>query len=354
MRWSLIARASLFTGLFVSIFFLFVQHPVTIADRDLSSDLIDVPLPRRNFNALSYLPHHNRDNAEGYTYATMLCTPVPDARDPFWAATQSLIWRILWSEYRSKYPITVFTCPSTPSWQKRTMRGMGAQVMDIELIAADTTKLHLSRWRDQLAKLNLWKHVEFNKIVFLDSDAFPIDNIDELFETPSQRCLSDDGSETCEYTFAGAEMSDTDHELNGGVFVMVPSLAWHGKLLVDVQKTDQYDSQTAEQGLLNSDLAFGLTSNHPRQTLSQKYNADKEFYGANMFIFNESSIKVIHCKMWSPMSTLWAPELSTRWDVDWMTMSRWYDDDNFEFARREGRIKSYFEIVAEKENNKGP
>ena len=354
MQWPLVARGSIVLGLLASIYFLYLQYrlfypsaPTVVADRDLSSSLIDTPQPRRNFYKLAGYAAHNSDNEDKYTYATMLCTPVPDERDPFWAATQSLVWRILWSDWKSRYPITVFTCPSTPRWQKQTLLGMGARVEAIELIETHAD-LHLPRWRDQLAKLNLWKHIEFKKIVFLDSDAFPIDNIDDLFNVQPRQCLSGE-RETCEYLFAGAEMSDTDHDLNGGVFVMSPSLEWHRKLLSSVMRTAEYDSRTAEQGLLDSPLAFGLKGTHPRETLPQTYNADKEFYERNRFVYNDSSIRVLHCKMWSPLSTLWAPEMSVRWDVDWMTMSRFYDDPGFEFARRNGRLKSYFEVVAEKE-----
>lgn len=325
-------------------------------DRDLSSSLLNAPVPYRDFQSLSKYPPHNQNSQPKYAFATLMCTREPDERDPFFAAAQQLLWRILWSPWRSKYPMLIFVCPSTPKYQRSILAGQGAIVKEIELVSGviDPSKLHLSRWRDQLTKLNMWKYTEFKRIAFLDVDAFPVQNIDDIFEVvPDQNCdvmkLSlDDAStiknsgdkELCRYTFGGSIMSDTDDELNGGFFVFSPNLLWHKKLLRDARKTDQYDEQTAEQGLLNSNLGFGLKGPFKRYTISQVYNADREYYLMKKAEGNLNHVRVVHCKMWSPLSVEWAPELTTKWDVDWMTMCRWYDSDAFVESRKTGRIPS--------------
>lgn len=334
-------------------------------ERDLSSSLIEFPLPRRNFEEFAKMPPHNINEPVKFAFATLLCTPEPDERDPFWAATQSIVWRILWSDWHSKYPMIVFVCPSTPKWQRTTLLGQGAIVKDIELIqdVLDVTQLHLGRWRDTLAKLNVWKSTEFKRIVFLDSDAFPVQQIDGIFDAvPEQDCNVDqlspedyetykgpDGKELCRYTFGGAEMSDTDNKLNGGVLVLSPSLVWHKKLVRDARKTDLYDSRTSEQGLLDSSLGFGLEGPFKRITLSQIYNADKEAYMLRKQRPKDPDIKIIHCKMWSGLSLEWAPELNDKWSIDWMDQCRWYDSEVFAHARRTGHRKEYLELIGENE-----
>ena len=240
------------------------------------------------------------------------------------------------------------------------MKGQGAVIRDIDLLpVSDVGALHLPRWKDQLAKLNMWSFTEFKRIIFLDSDAFPIDNIDELFDIEEQHCnveklnaddramFEEHGDLFCNYTFGGAIMSETDEELNGGVLVFSPNTLIHEKLMRDVRKTGEYDHQTAEQGLLNSFLGFGIHGPFPRTTISQRFNADKEFYVPRKYAKSEEQVKVIHCKLWSPLSLLWDPELNVRWDTDWMDMCRCFDEDEFEFARVNGRIKGYFERLSD-------
>lgn len=256
--------------------------------------------------------------------------------------------------------MVVFVCPSTPEYQRIILSGQGAYVKEIALITGviDESKLHLSRWRDQLTKLNMWKYTEFKKIAFLDSDAFPIANLDDIFDlVPTQNCIKDklsaddattlrtrDGAELCQYTFGGTIMSEQDGALNGGVLVFAPSLVWHAKFMRDLEKTDQYNIQTAEQGLLDSSLGFGWQGAFPRHDFTQIYNADKPFYDEHRFA---NIIRVLHCKLWSPMSLVWAPELNIKWDTDWMAMSRFYDDDIFSSARETGRRKEPLEAWVE-------
>jgi inositol 3-alpha-galactosyltransferase len=52
-------------------------------------------------------------------------------REPYFEATQSVIWRLLWSEYHSIYPIIVFVCPFIPEENRHVFRGQGALVKEI-------------------------------------------------------------------------------------------------------------------------------------------------------------------------------------------------------------------------------
>jgi glycogenin glucosyltransferase len=57
-------------------------------------------------------------------------------------------------------------------------------------------------------KIQLWKLTQYTKIVFLDADIYPVQNIDHLFEHPSFSAAPDSGWPDC---------------FNSGVFVTEPS-----------------------------------------------------------------------------------------------------------------------------------
>ena len=59
-----------------------------------------------------------------------------------------------------------------------------------------------------LTKLHVWRLRQFNKVVFLDSDVFPLQNIDDLFDRPELSAAPDAGWPDC---------------FNSGLFVCVPS-----------------------------------------------------------------------------------------------------------------------------------
>lgn len=71
-------------------------------------------------------------------------------------------------------------------------------------------------------KIQLWKLTQYKKIVFLDADTYPLQNIDQLFERPSFSAAPDAGWPDC---------------FNSGVFVAEPNDAiYHGLCQLAVDK----------------------------------------------------------------------------------------------------------------------
>jgi alpha-N-acetylglucosamine transferase len=111
--------------------------------------------------------------------------------------------------------------------------------------------------------------LEFEKIVYLDSDCLVLDNIDELFNYPE----------------LSAAVDCCDH-FNAGIFVAKPSPQKFQDILTKLKnKLPSYDK--ADQGFLNS---YFKNQFHP---LKFKYNADQYILSKNMKI-SEEPIKVIH------------------------------------------------------------
>ena len=92
-------------------------------------------------------------------------------------------------------------------------------------------------------KLELFRFAQFDKIVYLDSDTFIVQNVDELFELPS---------------ISMTAHSDVELRVNGGVMVISPSENVANKFLME-----------REAGIFSKTF---------------KYNFDQDFLSANFTI----------------------------------------------------------------------
>ncbi|KAG5930952.1 hypothetical protein E4U53_002037 [Claviceps sorghi] len=317
------------------------------------------PVPRRDFATLSRYPAQNINGSATarFAFATLYCSRDPDPRGPYFEATQSIVWRLLWSEYRSRYPVVVFVCPFIPSFPRRVFMGQGAMVKEIGLLDGIIPDEAIStrRWVDVLAKLNLWREVEWERIVFLDSDAFPVRNMDDVFDVvPRQRCRREaldardeavvagkrGGEDMCNYVYAGVAQFSIDN-INAGMLVLRPNLDMHAKLLRAARKTADYDVADMEQGVLKSKNAFAADGPFPVHRLPSVWNALPEYYieyMANKAEATEGPIRVLHVKMWNRLWGSWnnLTHLNDMWDLDWMKMCRFFDSDDFVRARVTG------------------
>ncbi|KAI9258220.1 nucleotide-diphospho-sugar transferase [Phascolomyces articulosus] len=88
---------------------------------------------------------------------------------------------------------------------------------------------------ETLTKLHVFRLTQYDKIVFLDADTYPIRLIDDLFERPSFSAAPDIGWPDC---------------FNSGVFVVEPSLTVYSDLIQLASKKGSFDG--GDQGLLNT------------------------------------------------------------------------------------------------------
>lgn len=375
-------------------------------DEDMATQPIDEPLPRLDFALYSDMDpaHLEQFETDGIVFGTLFCSRTRNLRDPYFASTQQLIWRILWTDYASKHPIVIFVCPFVSEEFRSIFRGQGAWVEELELFDVKAREgLYFARWADQYSKLNLWAKTQFKRIAYLDSDAFPVKNIDDVFNlVQPQKCLPDllepedklilaeHDDKFCEYVFAGVVLPtvfmDRGRGVNGGFFIIEPNELLHKRLIKNALRTEEYNQQTMEQSFLNSKLAFSYDSAFPAQEIPEIYNfatssildllapASRDLFQAEEetaplrssdisfplltnSIFNVKnaslpvdSIRVLHDKLWLPFSPInnnpIAPEWNQIWSIDWMNMCRTYDNVLFPHMRKIGRTLSYFEKLA--------
>ncbi|RAL58968.1 hypothetical protein DID88_009259 [Monilinia fructigena] len=92
----------------------------------------------------------------------------------------------------------------------------------------------------------MWSQTDFDRILFLDADAFPLENIDAMFDVAAPKPCNalrqeaddffPDGSPSChgeEFLFAGVpQNSDGPLEVNVGAMVFTPKslLSGEGKI----------------------------------------------------------------------------------------------------------------------------
>lgn len=333
------------------------KHAVNTGEKDIAQEWTYDPMPRRDFKPLAEYPPLNINESTKYAYATLYCSRTPDIRGPYFQAAQQLIWRLLWTPYRSKYPVIVYVCPFIPEENRAILRGQGAIVKEIGLlddVIPDSALAH-HRWVDVMSKLNLWAEIEWNKMVFLDLDAFPIANTDELFDlVPMQRCIKEKlseedraivengkgGDEMCNYIFAGVKQWDT-YVVNAGVMLFTPNLDMHARLIRGARRTDEYVAADMEQGVLMANVGFGHDSAFPAHYIDPKWNGILDFYETYIeqnMAAKGGDLRVVHAKAWKQLLAQDHP-LRLMWDRGWMDMCRFYDGKIFQKARETGVLR---------------
>ncbi|ORY80527.1 nucleotide-diphospho-sugar transferase, partial [Protomyces lactucae-debilis] len=335
---------------------LLEAHPALGKIREYRMPTLGDPLPIIDFTDYKDLPHAHGQASERFTFATYLCNHDPNIRHPYFAAVQSLVWRILWSPWSTKkYPMTVLVCPITPHIVRDILRGQGAIVEELPFLDGPEVRLNVGRWQDMYSKLSIWNLTSWDKIAFMDVDALPIKNIDDIFDVPTQVCNktrmnSDDyqlyqnhpseAEEFCNYLFAGVEWPDYflgRHELNAGFLLLKPNRLMYERLLIARYQTDKYAVAHLEQGLLASDeVGFGQKSPFPMHRLSRAYNVGLGVYYDKELV---SRAKVLHEKIWNRAMMRYNELYHDRWDVDWMAMCRFYDSPAFDTSRKLGFLR---------------
>lgn len=118
-------------------------------------------------------------------------------------------------------------------------------------------------WTYTFDKLMLWSMVEYDKIVFLDSDMLVMGNIDDLFDHPDFSAVQ-----------AGFLQNNTWDRLNSGTIVIVPNMNTYRKLEMQLQVTVasfvKADKCVGDQDVLND--FYPQWSNMKELHLSEGYN----------------------------------------------------------------------------------
>jgi inositol 3-alpha-galactosyltransferase len=305
---------------------------------------LEVDIPVSILQQFSSSPplNYDTDAPKPYAFATFMATRNPSLKDPYFLAIHSLIHRVLWSSQtrtQKNYPFIVFIAEFVTVEQRALLTGAGAIIRELAPLEwhCDAPGVQ-KRWNDLFAKLNMWAETDFERILFLDADAFPLANIDDMLDNaPEKECVEDkvgiddflaDRSPVCEnYVFAGvpqAPFSLDSPNINVGSMVFKPSVRMHQRLLQNYQKTDHYDCAMAEQAFLN--WQFNPQGAFPPTGLGRQWGG---FFPKEE---EEGNLKIVHEKLWA-VEQGW---LRKEWERGWAEMSSWYASDQFVEARARG------------------
>ncbi|KAG6054603.1 hypothetical protein E4U32_006830 [Claviceps aff. humidiphila group G2b] len=153
-------------------------------------------------------------------------------------------------------------------------------------------------------KINLWKQVQFSKIVYLDADVLAYRAPDELFDLP--------------HAFSAAPDVGWPDIANTGVMVLTPNMGDYHALLAMAERGVSFDG--ADQGLIN------MHFKHSINPLPFTYNVTPSTHYQYLpaYLHFQSSISMVHFiganKPWISCRDL-ADQISGRW---WAVHDRHY------------------------------
>ena len=177
-------------------------------------------------------------------YVTLLAT------DDFLPGTLTL-WQSL-QDVKSGHPLVVVITEkiSKNSRNELTNRGIVYHEFPVLSYANETVDFMTSTlWSGHLKntanKLNIFRLIEYEKIVYLDSDMLVMRNIDWLFDKPHGSAVQDIGQiyDRYDVTFGFKMAREYYHNFNSGLLVINPSVEEYGKVMTLLKEIQGYDQE---------------------------------------------------------------------------------------------------------------
>lgn len=304
------------------------------------NDLETFAMPEFDARLLRRYKPHNYHGPGHETFATVYATRNATLYDPYFVAAQQMAYRLLWDPNSKsiEHPLTVFVAPFVEQNKRDLLQAAGAIVRELDLLEWHPEAQTYARWRDLFMKLNMWEQTDFSRIAFLDLDAFPVVNIDKIFDiAPSKKCdkskLSDDDKskvkDICKYTFTGTQVPG--YGINVGVMVFSPNKAMHMRLLRLMRDEDKYDSKMAEQAFLS--YAYSPEGPFSPSFISREWNGYFPQPG------DEGAFKIVHEKLWSNIAQIpWARDY---FNGTWTNLLELYASESFVELRKADGLREY-------------
>lgn len=233
----------------------------------------------------------------------MLMSSESDENDYFFRNLRILIFQLLHKpETRdSKRAVIVIVIPKVAQWKKDRLLLDGAQIMEEEAFTPKNLSPESERWKHTFLKLKLWKMVQFERIVYIDSDFLLLRRIDDIWnEFPihthrkpkkedvyqwvlnkTQIKIIGDLEDHYPYTFSAVQANYPHSQsppprpygyMNTGLFILAPSLAHYASLMYNADNTLVPIHHDGEQGFINE--YFMDWTYFPINRLDPKWNVN--------------------------------------------------------------------------------
>lgn len=168
----------------------------------------------------------------------------------------------------SNYPLQVLITKNTSNLVKDKLNQSGIQTIYVEKeiklpseVIEKNNKSGHSHWNQTLEKLLMFELVQFDKLVYLDSDMIVLHNIDELFDKPHMSAV-----------VAGKQYpgNETWELLNSGCMVIVPQVGLVDEFLQVIPEVMKQRQAFGDQDLLQVYYQDWTTTKELE--LDEKYN----------------------------------------------------------------------------------
>jgi alpha-N-acetylglucosamine transferase len=241
-----------------------------------------------------------------------------DIKDPYFTAAHLVTYQLLHSPHTkssSDIPVLILVTEDVPQEQRDILSRDGTIIVPVEGFSREWIHPKWERWNGVLAKLNLWKLTEYEKITFLDADSIIFEPIDGIFTEratmtqitrPSSSAINMPGPIPDSYMIAGmhdrwveAELPPVpgrdfyakDNYMNAGFFVLAPSEAMFEYYLFLLDQPGLFDPAYPEQNLLN--YAHRVDGRMPWQDVGPIWSQK-----GSSFEHYDPSLKSLHQKWW--------------------------------------------------------
>ncbi|KAH8750442.1 nucleotide-diphospho-sugar transferase [Hyaloscypha finlandica] len=262
-------------------------------------------------------PSRNGIPTNNYAFTAFLASSneaADDNKDLYFVATRMMIYQLLHdpeTRTNNSYPFVVLVTKDVSERKKNRLVKDGAEVIVVEKLSLEWAKVR-KQWQDVLTKLRLFELVQFDKVLFLDSDTIITKRMDGIFDDPaaqSQKNLgdssenkspTDEGQQPSTYLFAGnAGSGGYDHvypppkgnNFNAGCMVFRPSkemFEYYSRL---AKIKDRFPGRTPEQSLWS--YAHRRDGNMPWKQLHHDWNVNWATWDDK-----EHGIASLHSKFW--------------------------------------------------------
>ena len=141
------------------------------------------------------------------------------------------------------------------------LKSFGYKVIQKNKIRVTTKNQNNLYWLNTFDKFHVFELTEYNKIIYLDSDLYILQNIDELFTKPNLSGV-----------IAGKEIAPNWEGINSGLMVIEPKEGIVNQL-IDFMQTKKYEKEIGDQDIINDYFEW------PKKNLALKegYNIFAEY-----------------------------------------------------------------------------
>jgi alpha-N-acetylglucosamine transferase len=235
------------------------------------------------------------------------------AEDHYLVGTRMLIYQLLHdpiTRTANDIPFLVMVTTDVPQHDRDRLMRDGAIVIEVSPLKFDWIKPGRERWAQVMDKLGVFKLVQYEKILLLDSDHVIVKPLDGIFEDPAAQMFQnmgkankirdDEAPQPTSYIMAGnSGPALADHpypaprgdRLNAGFVILKPSLEMFNHYISVASIEGRFPGGSPEQDLWN--YVHNSDGNMPWKQVDPDWTANTPIYNDY-----ENGIASFHEKYW--------------------------------------------------------